>query len=52
MEETIKTLQTELDEITTEVMTERKKRPDLTDQQWFDSLPYVALPSLAKERGG
>ena len=43
-------LQTELDEITSEVMKERRKRPDLTDQEWFDGLPEIELPSMAKVR--
>ncbi len=43
-------LQTELGKITSEVMTERPKRPDLTDQEWFDGLPEIELPSMAKVR--
>ena len=48
--EIIKELQTELDKTTLEVMTERRKRPDLTDQEWFDGLPKIELPSMAKVR--
>ncbi len=46
--ETMRILQSELDNVVSEVMTERRKHPELIDQEWFDSLP--SLPSLAKQR--
>ena len=39
MQDTIEILQAELDLIVDDVMTERRKHPELTDEDWFESLP-------------
>ena len=46
MDEITETLQTELDSTVKDVMTERRKHPELTDEQYMDSLPM--FPEYAR----